>query len=236
MCSCVGPSSEAEQLAAASTAFEGTAIAEESDPPAPPCPAPPAPEGKPGCVRLLVWDAQGCAAAPGVSLEVDAREFTRQWIETGDDGVAELCDLTSGPYKLSTYDREIDLLVVAGEAASRVVNSASAWRTRFEVERVLAGDLADQVWVEYHLDDAACGLGARFTIGDRYRVLGHGHGEQMHTGLCDGTRQLMSAPGELEPGPAMVPPRSGCAGCAAGGDAGLAVVLALALALRPRAG
>jgi MYXO-CTERM domain-containing protein len=63
-------------------------------------------------------------------------------------------------------------------------------------------------------------------------VLGFGGSDTIRTGLCDGSRRLLSAPDDRDDDPPQqVAPHRGCAGCAGGGDAGLALGLVALVAL-----
>jgi hypothetical protein len=95
---------------------------------------------------------------------------------------------------------------------------------------VLTGEPVDEVWVHHGGDDEWCELG-HFRRGTRYRVAASDDGEgHLWASCCGGVyglgeQGLIDGPVDDGVPPAKVARRGGCAGCGAGGDSGLPLLL-----------
>ncbi|MEZ4367832.1 MAG: MYXO-CTERM sorting domain-containing protein [Kofleriaceae bacterium] len=261
-CSCEGLSPD-EALAHAAVAFDGWAVEHVALAGPPTCALPPAPAARPGCATVLLWDLRACAPLAG---EVTLAAPDGSAAATDDDGTLEACGGAPGRYRIDTMIGagriRLDLeLPGDGAGASRAiaVDTATEWKTRFQVQAGLRGEVGDEVWVSYHTVGAACGIN-QFELGAGYRVLGgFDQDGTVRVGACGGTsrRRLAGAPTVSRPptaagspaatpdtdaggaalSPSATPRARGCGGCASGGDAAPAIgvgLLGLAVVVRPR--
>jgi hypothetical protein len=79
----------------------------------------------------------------------------------------------------------------------KIWSSADPVKAQFEVKTVWKGELSSQTTVYTALSSASCGYEG-FEVNEEYIVFAYGDPDRLETGLCEGTKTIASAQGELK--------------------------------------
>lgn len=175
---------EAEHVADADFAFDGTVLGEAPKDPPKQCVEPSRANVRPGCLEIGVFDPTSCAEiARGGYIMRQGYDHGNSWqtkyADKGDGIVrARVCNITTGNYLLSDYNGPTRVFAYDAKVGGSVMLYApimyNAWRVRVRVDTPIKGDLPREVFIRSSgSGGGGCGIDTGPLPGERSRFFLH---------------------------------------------------------------